>query len=266
MRRTALRGEARRAVRALLIDLDGVLYVEDEPVAGARAAVERLRAGAIALRFVTNTTAHSRDHTLAKLDRLGFAVGPEELITPAALAVRHCRRRGHRRVALVMNEEVKRDFAGLEETAEGCEAVIIGDLGDAFGYDVLNRAFRAVMDGAELIALQKNRYWLRADGLALDAGPFVAAIEYAAGREALVVGKPARAFFAAALAGIPAAAHEAVMVGDDVESDIGGALDAGLQAILVRTGKYREAALRASGVVPTAVVASIADVPELLGA
>jgi HAD superfamily hydrolase (TIGR01458 family) len=247
-------------IRAVLLDLDGVLYVEDEPIAGARDA------GGFALRFVTNTTAHSRARTLCKLVRLGFDVEKRELVTPAALAVRHCRDRGHTRVALVMNDEVKRDFEELEEADGSADAVIIGDLGPAFGYDVLNRAFRHVMDGAELVALQKNRYWLRADGISLDVGPFVAAIEYATGREAYVVGKPARAFFDELLGDVGVDATEAVMVGDDIESDIGGALEAGLAGILVRTGKYREKAVSASGIEPTATVATIEAVPALLGA
>ena len=145
------------------------------------------------------------------------------------------------------------------------QAVVVGDLGEGFSYAALNRAFGHVMDGAELIALQKNRYWLTPDGLALDVGPFVAALEYATRRDALVVGKPSRDFFATILAGIPVEPGAAAMVGDDVESDIGGAQDAGLAGILVRTGKYREDALRDSGVEPAAVVGSIADVPALLG-
>jgi len=252
-------------VRALLIDLDGVLYVEEEPIAGAVEAVERLRGRGVTLRFVTNTTAHSRDRTLAKLARLGFSVAGRELVTPAALAVQHCREQGHQRVALIMNEEVKRDFAELQESADHTDAVIIGDLGPAFGYDVLNRAFRQVMGGAELIALQKNRYWMRADGLSLDVGPFVAAIEFATGREAYVVGKPARGFFDQVLAELGVRAAAAAMVGDDIESDIGGALRAGLAAILVRTGKYREERVRESGIEPTVVVGSIAGVPTLFG-
>lgn len=251
-------------VRALLIDLDGVLYVEDEPVPGAREAVAALRAQGLTLRFVTNTTAHSRASTIGKLRRLGFAVGDHEVTTPAALAVRHCRERGLTRVALVMADEVKEDFAALVEDGATAQAVIVGDLGDRFGFDVLNHAFRLLMDGAELIALQKNRFWRRADGLALDVGPFVAALEYAAGREALVVGKPAPAFFAEVLADAGVGAADAAMVGDDVESDVGGALRAGLAGVLVRTGKYTPEAVRASGVVPTATVDSIAAVPALL--
>jgi HAD superfamily hydrolase (TIGR01458 family) len=252
-------------VGALLVDLDGVLYVEEQVIVGAVEAVERLRGGGLELRFVTNTTAHSRDRTLEKLARLGISVSDRELVTPAVLAVAYCHERGHRRVALIMNREVKRDFGELEETAEDCEAVIIGDLGEAFGYDVLNRAFRQVMNGAELIALQKNRYWMRADGLSLDVGPFVAAIEFATGRQAHVVGKPARGFFDQVLTELGASATEAAMVGDDIESDIGGALRAGLKAILVRTGKYHQEHVRQSGIQPTVTVNSVADVPALLG-
>jgi HAD superfamily hydrolase (TIGR01458 family) len=252
-------------VSVVLVDLDGVLYVDEDPIAGAVQALDRLRSEGLALRFVTNTTLHSRDRTLEKLARLELPVASHELVTPAALAVQHCHERGHRRVALVMNEEVKHDFAELEEVSDHADAVIIGDLGSAFGYDVLNQAFRQVMDGAELIALQKNRYWRRVDGLSLDVGPFVAAIEFATNREAYVVGKPARGFFEQALADVGATADQAVMVGDDIESDIGGALKAGLAAVLVRTGKFREDHVRASGIEPTAVADSIADVPALLG-
>jgi HAD superfamily hydrolase (TIGR01458 family) len=246
-------------VRAVLIDLDGVLYVEDQLIDGAAEAVESLRRRGLSLRFVTNTTARSRDETLEKLSRLGIPIQNHELITPAALAVAHCRQRGHRRVALIMNEAVKGDFAELDESDTDADAVIIGDLGPAFGYDVLNRAFRQVMNGAELIALQKNRYWMRADGLSLDVGPFVAAIEFATGCGAYVVGKPARGFFDQALADLGVSAQDVAMVGDDIETDIGGAMAAGLTAVLVRTGKYRRMQVEASGIEPSATVDSIAD-------
>jgi HAD superfamily hydrolase (TIGR01458 family) len=253
-------------LQLVLIDLDGVLYVEDEVVAGAHEAVERLRRGGLALRFVTNTTSRSRPATLDKLRRLGFSLDEGELVTPAALAVRHCIEQGHRRVSMLMKDEVKGDFADLQEDDDRPEAVIVGDLGEDFAYPALNRAFRHVMAGAELIALQRNRFWLRADGLSLDVGPFVAALEYATARDAYVVGKPAPGFFNEVLREAGAAAGDSAMVGDDIETDVGGALGAGLSAILVRTGKYRQDAAAASDIEPTATVDSIADVPELLGA
>ena len=252
-------------VRALLVDLDGVLYVEDAPIAGAVDAIAAFRDAGLGLRFVTNTTQRSRAQTLAKLTGLGVPVDPEELITPAVLAVEHCRARAHERIALLMADDVKADFAELTEADEHADAVVVGDLGERFGYDVLNRAFRLILDGAELIALQRNRYWLRADGLALDVGPFVAALEYAAGVEAVVVGKPAAPFFLLALSQLGAEPGHAAMVGDDVESDIGGAVRAGLRGVLVRTGKFRPEALASADPRPTEVVDSIADVPALLG-
>jgi HAD superfamily hydrolase (TIGR01458 family) len=253
-------------VRALLIDLDGVLYVDEDPIPGAVEAVARIRRAGLGVRFVTNTTSRSRSETLSKLDRLGFAVGADELITPALLAVAHCDARGHRRVALLLRDEVKADLVGLEEADDGVDAVIVGDLGDAFGYQALNRAFRQLTGGAELVALQKNRYWLRADGLSLDVGPFVAALEYATGRDAVVVGKPAATFFELAVAQLAVEPAEAAMVGDDVESDVGGAIRAGLAGILVRTGKFRDEALTAAEIAPTVTVASIAELPPLLEA
>jgi len=251
---------------SVLLDLDGVLYVEDEPIAGAIEAVAALRNRGLRLRFVTNTTSRPRRDILARLERLGMPVPERELITPARLAVEHCLAAGRQRALLLMRDEVKADLAGLQEVREGADVVVVGDLGADFGYRVLNTAFRELLAGAELVALQKNRYWRTPEGLSLDVGPFVAALEYATACDAVVVGKPAPDFFATVLAGVGVRATDAAMVGDDVESDVGGALRAGLAGVLVRTGKCRPEAVAASGVEPTATVDSIADVPALLGA
>ena len=220
---------------AVLLDIDGVLYVGDAPIAGAIAALEELRGLSAGVRLVTNTTSKSRREI-----------------------VEHLR--------LLVGEALQEDLAELAGTERpgAVDAVVLGDLGEGFTADVLNEAFRLLMDGAELVALQHNRYWRRADGLVLDVGAYSAALEYASGREAVVVGKPAPAFFLAALADLNAQPEAAVMVGDDVEADVGGAIDAGLRGILVRTGKYRKQALQASGVEPSEIVDSIADVPGLL--
>jgi HAD superfamily hydrolase (TIGR01458 family) len=252
-------------VEGLLLDLSGVIYVQDEAVPGAAEALERLRSAGLPIRLVTNTTMRPRRTILERLDRLGIRADPAELITPATLAKRRCEEAGYESVALVVLDELLEDLEGIEEKGDSVDAVIVGDLGQEWDYDVLNRAFRQLMDRAELIALQKNRYWETSDGLGLDAGPFVASLEYATGREAEVMGKPSAAFFELALGELGVTADQAAMVGDDVEADVGGAIDAGLAGILVRTGKYREDLVRNSGVEPTATVDSIADVPALLG-
>jgi HAD superfamily hydrolase (TIGR01458 family) len=252
---------------AVLLDIDGVLYVGDEPIAGAIAALTELRRLSAGVRLVTNTTSKSRREIFEHLGALGFEVEEREVLTPAALALRHCREHGHRSVRLLVAEALLEDLDGLTQAPRGqpVDAIVLGDLGDGFTGEVLNDAFRLLMEGAELVALQHNRYWRRADGLVLDVGAYSAALEYASGSEAVVVGKPAPAFFAAALGELHAQPREAVMIGDDVEADVGGAIDAGLRAILVRTGKYRRDALESSGVTPTAIADSIADVPALLG-
>lgn len=252
---------------ALLLDIDGVLYVGEEPLPGAVESLERLRELAGGTRLVTNTTSKSQREIAEHLRALGFEVAEGEVLTPAAMAVAHCRRHGYGRVSLMVGDSLREDLEELETVAEdeAADAIVLGDLGSGFTADALNAAFRRLMDGAELIALQHNRYWRRADGLTLDVGAYAAALEYASGVESTVVGKPSREFFRAALDDLGAEPAGAVMVGDDVEGDVGGGLDAGIASILVRTGKYREDAVAASGVIPSATVDSIADVPGLLG-
>lgn len=257
---------AKGVAPAVLLDIDGVLHVGEQPIDGAIEALAQLQRVSAGVRLVTNTTSKSRGQIVEQLRRLGFEVAWEEVLTPAALAVRHCRERGYRSVKLLVAEALREDLAELASVSGGgpVDAIILGDLGAGFTAEVLNDAFRLLMDGAELVALQHNRYWRRADGLALDVGAYSAALEYASGREAVVVGKPAREFFTAALAELGSVPEMTLMVGDDVEADVGGAMDAGLRGVLVRTGKYREEALASSGVTPTEILDSIADVPRLL--
>jgi phospholysine phosphohistidine inorganic pyrophosphate phosphatase len=247
----------------VLLDIDGVLYVGDEPIEGAHQALIELREQSGGVRLMTNTTSRSRRAVHGHLLELGFDVSLQEVLTPAAMAERHCRERGYGSVTVLVSEGLREDLAGLESAPPGAptDAVILGDLGDGFTPEVLNGAFRALMDGAELVALQHNRYWRRADGLALDVGAYAAALEYASGTESVTVGKPARAFFQAAMADMEL--EGGVMIGDDAEADVGGAMAAGLAGILVRTGKYRDDAVSA-GITPTAIVDSVKDVPRLL--
>lgn len=254
-------------VDAVLIDLDGVLYVGDEPVPGAVEAVERLCDAGIPFRCVSNTTRRSRRAVAERLRELGFAIPGAWCFTPALAAVRRLREEKAGSCHLIATGDVRRDFeeAGIRLADEGVPFVVAGDAGDSWTYAGMNRAFRLVLGGARLIALEHDRYWRDADGLALAAGPFVAALEYGAGVTAEVVGKPSPDFFRLALTDLGAPAARAVMVGDDVATDIGGARAAGMAAVLVRTGKFRDADLAAATAAPDRVIGSIADLPDLLG-
>lgn len=255
-----------RDVRGVLLDIDGVLHDGQAPIDGALDALATLRQRADGLALITNTTTRPRSGILRQLRDYGFDVAEDELVTPGAIAVAVCRERGLRRVALLVADALREDLAALDDVGLDAQpqAVLLGDTGHGFSVETLNGAFRALMGGAQLIALGHNRYYARPEGLMLDVGAWSSALEYAADVEALVVGKPSAAFFAAARAAVGVPAGEIVMVGDDVEADVGGALEAGMRGVLVRTGKYRPELVESSGWRPTATVDSIADVPELL--
>src|SRR3954453_22952102 len=155
---------------AVLLDIDGVLYVGDVPVEGAVEAVAALRPLASGLRFVTNTTSRSRGEIVEHLRELGFAVEDDEVLTPAALAVTYCQDRGFENVRLLVGDSLREDLAELggEQNGKPVDAVLLGDMGNDFNAELLNDAFRVLQDGAELIALQHNRYWKHPEGMRLD--------------------------------------------------------------------------------------------------
>lgn len=226
--------------RPVLLDLSGVLYVGNAALPGAVASVERLREAGCGLRFLTNSTKSPRRRILKKLGDLGFSVEADELFTPVRMA-RDILTAQRARAHLLIHPDLEEDFAGLPEGGDA-RAVVVGDAAEHFTYEAMNGAFRALEEGAELLALAANRAFTDADGeRSIDVGAYVAALEYASGKRARVLGKPSAAYFEAALASMGARADEAVMVGDDAESDVAGAQEAGLgAAVLVRTGKYRQ--------------------------
>jgi HAD superfamily hydrolase (TIGR01458 family) len=223
-------------IKGLMLDLDGTLYVGEEPVAGAREAVGALEASGLALRYVTNTTRMPRRSVVERMRTLGFQAEEDEVFTPAWAASRLI---GGRSCLALVDESLREDLGEVLLTEDSPEVVLVGDLGEGFTYARLDAAFRCLMEGAELVALQKNRYWRTRGGLSLDAGPFVAALEYASEKGAVVVGKPEESFFRVALEDMGLQVSEVAMVGDDAEADIAGAKKAGLWSIQVRTGKWR---------------------------
>ncbi len=246
-------------IKGLLLDLDGTLYVGEEPVPGAREAVERLKAAGLAIRYVTNTTRRPRRAVVEGLRALGFEATGDEVFTPARAAARMIRDKSC--LALV-DGSLLEDLEGITLTEEAPDFVLVGDLGERFTYARLDAAFRCLMDGAKLVALQKNRYWRTQHALSLDAGPFVAALEYASGEQAVVVGKPEEGFFRLALEDLGLEAGEVAMVGDDAEADVAGAKKAGLLGIQVRTGKWRSDAEEREA---DLVLDSVAGLPAELG-
>jgi HAD superfamily hydrolase (TIGR01458 family) len=240
-------------MRGVLLDLSGVVYVGDHALPGAEDAITRLRESGLPLGFITNTTRTPKRGVVDRLQRMGLDIDDAELMTPAEAArswlVAH-----QQTPHLLIHSALLEDFHGLEDYTE--KAVVVGDAGDGFTYEALNTAFRALMNGADFLALAKNRVFMDTDQrLSLDAGPFVAALEFGTERDAVILGKPAPAFYAAAAERIGCKPGETVMVGDDCEADVSGAIAAGIgTAILVRTGKYQSGVEKNADPPPTAVL------------
>ena len=255
----------------VLIDIDGVLTVSWRPLPGAVEAFAALRAAGLPYGLLTNTTSRTRAWMGSALRDAGFDVVDDDILSAPVLATAWLQEhRPDARCLLLNHGDIAEDLAGVEIVGadagpQEVDVVLLGGAGPEFGYAALNGAFTALRAGALLVAMNRNLTWRTDAGLQLDTGAFIAGLERAAGVAAEVVGKPAAAFFHAALDRLGVEAGDALMVGDDVESDVLGAQRAALTGVLVRTGKYDpETVGRADGR-PDHVIDSFADLPALLG-
>jgi HAD superfamily hydrolase (TIGR01458 family) len=254
-----------RSPQGLVIDLDGTLYFGSNAIPGAAGAITRLRRGNVPMCFATNTTRRPRSQLLSRLASMGIDIESKELLTAPVAAARWLAGVGATRVSLLLPEPTFEEFEEFSIDDETPEYVVVGDLGREWTFDRLNLAFRALDGGAVLVAIQKNRFWDPGDGLRLDAGPFVAALEYASEREAVLVGKPSAAFFATAADYLGVQLDRVAVVGDSVSNDVVGAQQAGCLGVAVRTGTFHEEHLKGIERPPDAVLDSIAELPSWIG-
>lgn len=252
-------------VKGVLFDLDGVLYVGSQAIGGAIDAVNAIRNSGMPCRFVTNTSTLSLQSLQEKINHLGFSIPANEIISAPQATVLYLKQQGTPVCRLLLSEDVKKDFSEFEVSDDAADYIVIGDIGNGWSYSLLNSVFNQLMKGAKLIAIHKNRFWQTEQGLQMDIGGFVEALEYVSGTKAMIIGKPAVDFFRIAQGDIGIASDELLMIGDDIDVDVGGAQQAGLAGVLVKTGKYRQEYANASSVKPDAVIDSIAQLPSLLG-
>jgi HAD superfamily hydrolase (TIGR01458 family) len=253
-------------MRAFLIDLDGVLYVGKSPVKGADECLKLMEDRGYSYRFVSNSTRRCRSSVAKRLEGLGYDVSADYIFTPPLAAIEHMKKTGKDRCFLLTMGDVHEDFeaAGINIAEKDVDFVVLGDAGPQFTFESLNKALRLILDGAEVLALERDRYWMEPEGLVLSTGPFVAALEYATGCKAKLMGKPSPEFFRLALNDVGASPEDAAMIGDDIMTDVGGAQRLGMKGILVKTGKYREDLAKSSGVTPDLTLESIASLAEHL--
>jgi HAD superfamily hydrolase (TIGR01458 family) len=251
----------------VLLDIDGVLAVSWRALPGASDTIAWLREHDVPFRLITNTTTHTRVDLAATLGDAGIVVEADEIVTAVVATAAYLRHVHPGAGVFVLSDgDAAADLEGVRIVDDDPEVVVLGGAYEGFDYDTMNRVFRWLMDGAALVAMHRNLYWRTDAGLQLDAGAFLLGLEKAADTEAVVLGKPSGAFFAAALSSLGVGRSEAVMVGDDLEADVLGAQRAGITGVLVRTGKFSEKDEEGNGDDrPQHVVDSIADLPGLLG-
>jgi phospholysine phosphohistidine inorganic pyrophosphate phosphatase len=253
-------------MQGLLFDLDGVIYNAETPIAGAAQTIAWVQQEQIPYMFVTNTTSRGRVVLVEKLLQFGIQTEPETIWTPCIAAAEWLRKQQDGAAALFVGPKAREEFTGIpciaEEAETGAQYIVVGDMGEHWDYLTLNRAFRLLHANPEsmLIALGMTRFWLAQDGIRLDAAPFIAALEHATGKKALVLGKPAASFYQAAADKLSLSPAEITMFGDDILTDIAGAQKAGMNAVLLQTGKFRPSDLQGP-VTPDAVLNSVRDIP-----
>lgn len=257
-----MEAEGLTGINGLLIDINGVLYVANKPLAGANQAINALKRSGLPYRFATNNTTKSVQTLSQDLAAMGLLIEPQDIISAPYAAVLYLRQWGQPTIYPLLSTDAKQDFAEFTFSDNAADVVILGDMEDEWDYRILNRAFRLMMQGAQLLALHKGKFWQWEAGLQLDIGAFVTGLEYATDQTATVVGKPSPFFFERALKDLGLPAEQVVMVGDDIEADVGGAQNVGMKGVLVKTGKYRPALAEATGITPDWLlddVSAIAD-------
>jgi HAD superfamily hydrolase (TIGR01458 family) len=253
-----------RSISGFLIDIDGVLVSGNQRIPGALECIQFLKEHEIPFLLVTNTTRQSRITIWHQLKRTWFPIEESDIYTAPLAAVNWLRHKKVKDISLLLSGSAVNDFKEFKITAYNPQYVVMGDIGRDLTFDRLNSTFRMIMSGAKILALQKNRYWQTDEGLTIDAGAAVAALEYATNKRATIIGKPAKDFFLQAAKILEIPTRELAMIGDDIESDVQGAQRVGMSGILVKTGKFREEFFKKSKIKPDVILPSIEELPKFI--
>ncbi|RZM77207.1 TIGR01458 family HAD-type hydrolase [Leptolyngbya iicbica] len=251
-----------KSAKGLLLDLNGVFYVGSRVLPGAQAAIAALQKSGLPYRFVTNNTTQCTQSMSQSLATMGLAIAPTEIITTASAAVLQLRQMGNPKIYPLVAADAQQEFAEFTWSDMDADVIVVGDIGDDWNYRIMNRVFRLLMKGAQLIALHRGKYWQWEAGLQLDIGAFVAGLEYATDQKAIVSGKPDPFFYKIALANLGLPPAEVVMIGDDLEADVQGAQAMGMKAVVVQTGKYRPHLASKMGITPDGELTGIGAIAD----
>ena len=254
-------------IEGVLLDIDGVLAVSWDPLPGGIEAIAWLRSHDVPFRLVTNTTTKTRADLAQTLRSAGFDVRDEEIVTAVVATAEYLRAHHDGDVVYVLSDgDAMADLKGIElGRVDDADVIVLGGAYDGFTYATLNGVFRRLMEHARLIGMHRNLYWLTSGGLQLDAGAFISGLEEATGRKAVICGKPTKPYFDSALTVLGVPAERAVMVGDDIVSDVRGAQQAGMRAVHIPLSAIPSGQVGHSEGTPDAVIHALSELPGVLG-
>lgn len=253
-----------KQIKGVLLDLDGTLYFNRQQIPGAGETIDRLRNYGYSLRFLTNTDSRKVDTLYKGLNEIGLSVEYNEIYTPVIASFNYLRTSDYNNVFTLVSNELYDCYNDFRKNDSKVDYVVVGNFRDRFEYSLINEAFRHINKGAKILALKKSRYFYSdKDTKNLDTGSFVKLLEYATGKDAIVLGKPGHEFFMTAIKSMKLKPEEVVVVGDDLETDIKGAIDIGATSVLVRTGKGNKS-FTSSAIQPDYIIDDITELPSII--
>ncbi|PWJ39982.1 TIGR01458 family HAD-type hydrolase [Sediminitomix flava] len=251
-------------IKGILCDLDGVVYTSKTPIEGSIEALRIINDKGIQIRFVTNTSGATPEMIQQHMQNMGITVEASQIFNPPFAAADYLKAQNYKTYLPIIRDSIKSCFDFLEEDDQNTDAIVVGDIGSKWDHKLMTTLFEHILNGADFVALHKGRFWKKKDHLQLDIGAFVHGLEYATNSEAKVMGKPSATFFELAQKSMGLSKDEVLMVGDDVLSDVGGAMNAKIRGVLVKTGKYNASFTAKSGVTPDLIVENLLDLASKL--
>lgn len=222
----------------LLIDFDGVINLYGQLAPHAKDFFDFIQKCNVPACILSNSTLKTSKDVKKFLEQNDLhTVIP--IITAADATLKFVEKH-YNKISVYCVENVKKVFEKYIDQ-KNPQAVIIGDLADAWSIEVLNEIFLKVLNGADIVAMHMNRYWSpEKNKYALDAGSYISAIEYATEKKAVLIGKPSLIYFQTALEMLGFSKHSSfLMLGDDIELDIAPTKSMNGKAILILTGKTK---------------------------
>jgi 4-nitrophenyl phosphatase len=256
---------ALRDLQALVIDMDGVLWRGETPIAGLNSFFDFLQSRPIPFTLATNNARKTQEQYVQTLARFGVKISPEVVMTSSLASAEYLKTQfaTGSRIHAVGQDGIRQAIidAGFEIANTDVEAVVVG-LDFELTYDKLKKATMLINQGARFIGTNPDLTFPFEYGIAPGNGAILAALTAATGQKPAIIGKPGAIMFELALKRMGTDGAHTAMVGDRLETDILGGQRAGLKTILVLTGISQPEELPESEIKPDWVFQDIAELTE----